>query len=106
MKFEGTENISQEFVHDVYKNKKLGLMDHWQEKANVITNEVYESFQDAQKKGWIRKDMNIQFLMAFNAKMVDMIDDPALLQIAGGTQKLVMELTNLFFYGIFPQHEQ
>jgi AcrR family transcriptional regulator len=104
-KFEGTNNISQELIKDIYTDEKLGLHEYWQKRTVEFTSEVIKDFTHAQEMGWMRKNIKLDFILYFNSKMVEMIYDPNLLSMYNNTQELIMEITNLFFYGIFPKEK-
>ncbi len=105
-KFEGTQNISHELIKDIYTDKKLGLLDNWEKRTAEFSKEVIKDFTHAQKMGWMRKDINLKFIMYFNSKMVEMTYDPHLVAMYKNTQDLIMEITNLFVYGIFPKSKE
>jgi len=102
-KFEGTKNISSELIKDIYTDKKLGLLEYWEKRTAEFTDQVIKDFALAQEMGWMRKDIKLEFIMYFNSKMAEMVYDPQLEKMYGNTQDLIMEITNLFFYGIFPK---
>ncbi len=106
LKLEGTREISAELVNDIYKNKRLGLHHHWQQRAEEITAEALRSFKEAQEKGAIRKDLKIEFLFYFSTNIAGMLTDKKLLSMFDSVQDLIMELVNLIFYGIFPPGEK
>lgn len=101
LKYEGTKEISAELVNDIYSNQKLGLHIHFQKRADEITKEIQKDYANAQKQGYIRKDLNLDFIFYFNNKMAEMFSDPKLLEMYDNMQDLIMEYANLFFYGIF-----
>ena len=93
-------------MNDIFSNKKLGLHKYWQKRANEITVEVMQDYKKAQDEGWIRKDLKIEFIFYFSNKMSDFLSDPKLLAMYDSMQDLIMEVANLFFYGIFPQKNE
>ena len=105
LKFEGTNNISKEFIKDIYTDKKLGLHEYLEKRTAEFTGEVIKDLAHAQEMGWMRKDINLDFVIYFNNKMAEMIYDPKLAVMYKNTQELIMEITNLFFYGIFPREK-
>ncbi|MEE4285567.1 MAG: TetR/AcrR family transcriptional regulator [Mariniphaga sp.] len=105
-KFDGTREISPELVNDIYSNKKLGLHKYWQKRANEITMEVMQDYKKAQDEGWIRKDLKIEFIFYFANKMSEFLSDSKLLAMYDSMQDLIMEVANLFFYGIFPHENE
>lgn len=102
-KFEGTQNISHKLIKDIYTDKKLGLLEDWEKRTAEFSKEVIRDFTHAQEMGWMRKDINLKFIMYFNSKMVELTYDPYLVSMYKNTQDLIMEITNLFVYGIFPK---
>lgn len=106
LKFEGTKEISSEFVKDIYSNKKFGLHNYWQKRADKFAREVWNDFAKAQKDGFIRKDLNLDFLFYFNSRATDLLNDPKIQEMYGSMQELIMEYASLFFYGIFPRNNE
>ncbi|KAA3638557.1 MAG: TetR/AcrR family transcriptional regulator [Bacteroidetes bacterium] len=105
-KFEGTKEISSELVKDIYTDKTLGLHDYWEKRRMEMVNLVLEDYADAQKKGWIRKDINLNFIFYFNGKVAEWIYDPVLKSMYDTDQEAIMEITKIFFYGIFPRSDK
>ncbi len=100
MKLENTQSISPEFISDLYKNPEQGMMqilEKTQEKSMALT---VLFLQDSQKKGFIRKDIKIEFIIYFLGKSIQMISDKDLLSQYENSQDAIMEITNFFFYGI------
>ena len=71
---------------------------------------IYANYMDimekdlimAQKKGEIRKDLKIEFIMYFFDKTYIMVTDPVLLSHYESVQEMILEVINFFFYGIMP----
>ncbi len=105
-KFEGTKEISSELVKDIYTDKSLGLHDYWEQRRTEMVNLVLEDYANAQKKGWIRKDINLNFIFYFNGKVAEWIYDPVLKSMYDTDQEAIMEITRIFFYGIFPRSDK
>ncbi|MCB0853648.1 MAG: TetR/AcrR family transcriptional regulator [Bacteroidetes bacterium] len=105
-KFEGTKEISAELIKDIYSDKKSGLSEYWEKRAHEFTEEVLRDYAEAQRAGLIRKDINLNFILYFNQKAAEMIMDPNMAALYETTQDLIMEVANLFFYGIFTRHNK
>ncbi len=103
LKLEGTNNISPEFLQDFYNNPELELKGYIEEKSKSTIVEIIDFYRKGQKNGWIRKDLNIEFLTYFILKTTPFITDEDLLKLYKSPQDLIMELTNLFVYGILPK---
>lgn len=104
LKFEGTKEISAEFINDVFSNEKLGLKEHWLKRADEFSHEVRRDLSVAQKQGIIRKDLKLDFVFYLNNKAAEIFSDPKLLEMYSSMQELIMEYANLIFYGIFPRN--
>lgn len=104
MKMEGTNNISQEFLMDFYKNPEIGLKAYIEEKTKIAWQEILNDFKEAQQQGLFRKDFKPEFILYLSQKMGEMITDEHLLKLYGNPQDVIKELVNFFIYGITP-HE-
>lgn len=100
MKLKSTNNIGQEFISDLYKNNELGLLPCI-EKAQKESLDLTISFiADAQKKGFIRQNLTIDFILYFFNQMAKTITDNELVVKYKTPQALIMEVTEFFFNGI------
>lgn len=103
LKLEGTNDISNEFLNDFYNNPELGLAPYIEEKSRVLWAETLQLFRDGQNDGWIRKGMKVEFMFQFMQKSTPMLTDKELLKLYNSPQELIMELANMFVYGISPE---
>jgi AcrR family transcriptional regulator len=103
LKLEGTDDISNEFLNDFYNNPDLGLTPYIEEKTRVLWAKTLQLFKDAQNDGWIRKNMNVEFMFYFMQKSTPLLTDKELLKLYNSPQELIMELANMFVYGISPE---
>jgi hypothetical protein len=102
MKKEGVNEISKEFLSDFYSDKELGLKEYMEMKSKEVWIEILKDFKGLQEKGLIRKNLNIEFFLYFANRVNDLIEDPYLLSLFPNPEDLVMELTNLFAFGMTP----
>jgi AcrR family transcriptional regulator len=100
MKFEGTNDISREFLQDFYMDPGSELTKYVEERTRMVWKEYIKDFKKAQKDGWIRKDLKIEFLILFSQKMGGLVNDEELLKLYKNPQELIMEFTKFFTYGI------
>jgi AcrR family transcriptional regulator len=103
MKFEGTKEISEEFVKDVYSGWNPELQAYFSELAGRMTALVRDDYQKAIEKGWIRPDVKLDFIFYMSQKMTEFASDPVLVGMYNNLQELIMELMNMLFYGILPR---
>jgi AcrR family transcriptional regulator len=104
LKFNGTMDISQEFLADFYSNPELGLKDHIENTTGNLWMEIMEDFKRAQESGYFRRDFKPELIWYLAQKMMEMINDENLLILFGNPHEMIMELASFFVYGISP-HE-
>lgn len=102
LKMEGTNEISNEFISDFYNNPELGLSTYIEEKSKIMWKETLGLFKAGQKDGWIRKDMNVEFMFLLMQKTVPMLTDKEVMKLYNSPHELIKELANMFLYGISP----
>lgn len=100
MKLESTENISQEFMLDIYRNSDLGLKPYMEEQGKKSLALTLKFLVDSQEKGHIRQDLKVDFILYYFNQMIEMATDAKLLAKYERPQDLIMEITEFFFYGI------
>jgi AcrR family transcriptional regulator len=102
MKFEGTNDISKEFLMDFYNNPNLEISMYIQRRIAEVWGTIVEDFRRGQQEGWLRKDFKPEMILIFSQKMMELINDESILKLYEKPQDLVMEIANLFTYGIIP----
>ena len=64
---------------------------------------IVKDFTQAQKEGWIRKDLSMNFVMYMLEDIQAKASDPRFLELhKGNVQEAIMEMTKFFFYGVIP----
>jgi len=99
-KYERSKGISKEFLKDIYQSdnpEMLKLLENAQQKAQKT---IIKDFKKAQKEGTIRADLKMEFIIYMLNDINNKIMDPQLHKIYPSEEKLIMELTRFFFYGI------
>lgn len=100
MKIEAVNNISKEFLNDIYLNPELGLLTFLNEKTAEVRTEIESFYKNAQSQGHIRKDVNIDFVMEYSAQMVHLLEKESLMSQYKTSADFILEIMNLLFYGI------
>lgn len=100
MKLESSKDISQEFILDIYQNQSMGLLPYMEELGKKSLSITMAFLLDSQKKGHIRQDIKVDFILYYFNHMMAMTTDPELLSKYEKPQDLIMESTEFFFYGI------
>lgn len=106
MKFEGTKEISGELIKDIYSGWNQELKAYFEKTSNEMIIMVRNDYIKAIEKGWIRKDVKVDFIFYMSQKMAEMATDPALMGIYNSAQELIMEFMNMLFYGILPRENE
>lgn len=104
-KFRNSQDISQEFIIDVYKNQEFGLLKYMEKRGEEMMEMVLDDYEQAQKDGYVRAGIKREFMAYQFHKMREMILDENLLALYESPQELTMELTNFFFYGLLVHKE-
>lgn len=102
LKSEGSRDISEEFIKDLYASPDADLRSCMEEKINSMFAEISMVYEKGKEDGWIRKDLNIPFFMAFTRKLVPVYSDDEILHFFDSSQEMIMEITKLFMYGVSP----
>lgn len=103
LKMEQTDEMSQAFYADYYKNADPELLDFLYQKTHDAIQIILNDYIDAQKRGDIRQTIKPEFILYFLNQMMSMAKDEELAKLYETPQDMVMELTNFFFYGILPR---
>lgn len=106
MKFEGTKDISEEIIKDIYSGWNKELNKYFMTYAARMTKMVQDDYLEAQKQGHIRKDVNISFVFYMSQKMAEMSTDSNVLAIYKTPQEAIMEFMNMLFYGILSKRDE
>jgi AcrR family transcriptional regulator len=102
MKMEGSKDISVEFLNDIYKNPELGLLAYAEKRQQESLGLFATFLTDAQKQGFIRKQIKIDFVFYWIQQMSHIMEDEQLVSKYDHPQDLIMELMNFMFYGLSP----
>jgi AcrR family transcriptional regulator len=102
LKIEQTDEMSQEFYADYYKNADPELLDFLNQKTHETLQMILNDYTDAQKRGDVRQNIKPEFILYFLNQMMIMAKDEELAKFYKTPQDLIMELINFFFYGILP----
>jgi AcrR family transcriptional regulator len=106
LKLESTEDLSKEMLKDFYDRSIPEVADTMQKIAQENFKLLFDDLKAAQKKGEIRQDINLYFIMHMLGQMQEMATDEKLLSMYGSTQALASEFINFFFYGILSREEE
>ena len=104
-KHQESKDISPEFLKDIYQNDDSHLYKRIEAYRKQNLNEIIKDFEAAQKKGWIRKDLKMSFILYILNSLNEKMKDETFLALYRSPTEAIMELTNFFFYGILPDKD-
>ncbi|HYW94168.1 MAG TPA: hypothetical protein VE870_01120, partial [Bacteroidales bacterium] len=106
MKMDSAGTISKELLADLYTGDYPELQKYMEIKTRENIDILMNFYREAQEKGEIRKDIKIEFMMYMLNQMTAMASDKKLTSLYHTGGELVMELINLFFYGVLPRDNE
>ena len=105
LKLEGMDNFSMEFINDIYTNPETGLKEYMEEQQRKSVQITVDFYKDAQLKGFIRREVKIDFLLAFSNQIIEMMKNEQLMAQYAHPQDFIIESMNVLFYGITTGNE-
>lgn len=106
LKLESANEISSDFLNDFYVKSDLGLAEQVEKRTDEMWRKIIKDFRHAQKQGMIREDLNLEFLFLFMQKTRELLNDGTFSAIFKTPTDMIMELTTLIVYGIFPNDKK
>lgn len=103
LKLEGSNDISNEFIQDLLTLNNPELSSFFSKKIKQVSDEGIKEFRNGQEEGWIRKDLNVEFMFFFFLKTASLMADPELIGQFGSPREMILEMSNLLIYGIVPR---
>ncbi len=102
LKFEGTNDISQEFLMDFYSGREEDLRDYVQEKTKEMWRAVIADLKVAQEEGILRKDLDLEFFFLVSGKFTELFGDDQIQKLFATPREMIYEFAKLLMYGITP----
>ena len=105
IKIEGTNNMSIEFINDIYSNPDIGLKEYMDEQYQKSMEITVDFYMRAKENGFIRTDVKIDFILAMSNQILEMMKNKELIAQYNGPQDFIIEAMNVMFYGITTGNE-
>jgi AcrR family transcriptional regulator len=105
LKIEWNKTFSEEFFQDLLVNPDPEINQLIQEKRKETLNLLLRFYGEAQKRGEVRQDIKLEFILYLLNKMYEMVKDDQLVRLYSDHTELTGELTNFFFYGLLSRKE-
>ena len=105
MKLKATKEYSREFIKELIVDKESEVGKYLQNKILEVMVTARQIYIDAQKKGDIRPDFKIEFIMYMLDRLVNitgeiMENEELQNRLFSDTSDMTEDLFNMFFYGI------
>ncbi|MCH8012245.1 MAG: TetR/AcrR family transcriptional regulator [Candidatus Marinimicrobia bacterium] len=105
LKLDYGKRFSKEFYQDII-GYTPEIHDLVLERSQQGIQQMKDLFREAQQKGELKKDLNLEFLSFMIDHLLELREDPRLLSIFPNMYELTRDWLNLFFYGVMAQDEQ
>ncbi|VXD11479.1 TetR/AcrR family transcriptional regulator [Marinoscillum sp. 108] len=105
LKHQQSVDISQEFIQEIYQSTDSVLSAYIEESRKEMLSEIMYDLFMAQQNGWIRRDTKLEFILYMLNSLNDKMMDERFLSMYEDKHDAIMDLTNFFFYGIFPSEQ-
>ena len=105
LKIEGTNDISKEFVQDLYTDQGSDLQLFMAKLSTEAWVSVLDEFRAAQSRGVFRPDFKPEILFAMSKDIAEIVTNPALNSLYANTQEVIVEWVNLITFGIAPRDQ-
>jgi len=105
MKFENTQDISQEFLTEIYIHGDEEMKKMITEYTSTTLTEFKNDLIEAKQKGWIRKDIKIELILKMRDLMSGIMADDSFMALYKTPQQAIVEVTRFFFYGMMKTEE-
>ncbi len=105
LKLKNAQNLSQEFVNELYKNGDPEIMNFMQQMVKDSLDAFMADFRAYQQKGEIRRDVKPEFMLYMLNKMTEMTTDDAFIRLFKNPADMVRSISSFYFYGIMPVEE-
>jgi AcrR family transcriptional regulator len=102
LKIDGTNNISKEFIADIYGDVGSEIQLYMAKLTSQTIASMLEEFRIAQSKGVFNSSFKPELLFAMSNSYIELIKSPALSSLYANPQQMIVELVNLITYGIAP----
>lgn len=98
-KIDYSRRISKEFYSDIFGTNPE-IHEFMAERSQWSAQQILDIFREAQEKGEIRENLNLEFVSFMLDHTLELSEDPRLQAIFPGTYELVRDWLDFFFYGV------
>lgn len=99
-------HVSKAFIEDLYRPGQGGLSEKLETYRQEQVKQLRNDLAEAQRDGWIRKDLSLDFVMHMLQDLNHKMQDQNLMALYTSADALIMDISNFFFYGISTPNKQ
>ena len=103
LKHELSQDISEEFIKDIYKTDNKSLQFRIASNQKEMLSKLRSDLKKAQDIGEIRSNLKIDFVIYMLQSLNEKMLDQQLISMYKNPHDLIMELTNFIFYGLLTE---
>lgn len=103
LKQDTTKGISKEFLADFYNHPEPAMKKYVEKRTREEWRRIIKELGKAQRKGLLRKDLNLDFFFQLLMRLHLLLSDESLLKSFKKPQDLITELSRMLAYGMTVQ---
>lgn len=100
MKYSMSKQFTMEFIEDVYNSEVPELVEYIGQAVQKSLKITRKLFLEAQQKGEINTDLNIDYVMWLLAKYQELINSHELMTMFPNAEALIRQVSDTFVYGV------
>ena len=100
------EKITPEFLADIYEPSFVEVKEHYENKKESTERVTRSFFVEAQKRGDIRPNLDIEFLQQFITYAIASFKNESIREKYPDTVTLMRKVADMLFYGILGRNEK
>jgi AcrR family transcriptional regulator len=97
-----SENMSMEFIADFYSPDAGEILDYFNKLIDETLVDLKRFFSEAQKKGEMNPNLNIDYVMWLMQKVMELCSSPELMKMFPNAESLTRQISESLLYGIMP----
>lgn len=102
MKYEMNNDFSMEFVSDFYHPDSAEVLEFFKTVTVKSITITQEFFENAQQRGEMNQNLNINFVMWYMQKQIELMRSPEIQSMFDNAKDFTKQISELLIFGIMP----
>lgn len=102
MKYEMNNDFSMEFVSDFYHPDSAEVLEFFKTVTVKSITITQEFFENAQQRGEMNQNLNINFVMWYMQKQIELMRSPEIKSMFDNAKDFTKQISELLIFGIMP----